>query len=167
MSGGAIPGATVRAARAEDVPALVELRALMFAAMGVREVGEWRSSSARWFADRLESPGFRFAVVEAGGRVVAGATGTLRDIGPGPGVPDGRDVLVTNVCTVPDARRRGYAGAAVGAVVEWARALGVTRVELVATAEGQPLYRAAGFREDPNTVMRLRVDTRWAVGEAR
>lgn len=131
------------------------LRAEMFSAMGVPETDRaWRANARTWFADRLDHPDYCIVVVDLDGTVVACAVGAVRDAAPSPGVPDGRDVLVSNVCTLPAHRGRGHARAAFGAVMDWARRTGVGRAELMATGEGRTMYEAAGFRESTFPAMR-------------
>lgn len=149
---------TVRPAREEDVDALVHLRAEMFAAMGVTEADDrWREQARQWFAARLHDDHYRFAVVEVSGRVVACAAGAVRDAAPSPGAPEGRDVLVSNVCTMATHRGHGYGQAAFEHVLDWARRSGVARAELMATASGRGLYERAGFTETAFPAMRVRL----------
>lgn len=136
----------VRPAAAADVETLVTLRGIMFEAMGVAaDDPRWRAAARRWFVERLADPAYRIVVVEVRGGVVACAMGARRDAAPSPGVPDGGDVLVSNVCTLPDARGQGHGSAAFDAVMAWARETGVARAELMATADGRQLYERAGF----------------------
>lgn len=145
----------MRAARAGDEAALVELRAEMFRAMGVPADDDvWRTNAHRWFAKRLAEPGYGIFVVTAGDRVVASAMGLVRDAAPSPGSPDGGDVLISNVCTAPEHRGRGHGRAAFEAVMAWARAQGVGRAELMATDAGRPMYERAGFEVRNAPVMR-------------
>jgi GNAT superfamily N-acetyltransferase len=65
---------------------------------------------------------------------------------PGPVNPSGLEAYILNVYTRPDARRMGLARALVERVVEQARAAGVRRIWLRASADGRPLYEAMGFR---------------------
>ena len=145
----------VRSAHDRDVPALVELRGEMFKAMGVTEQDpSWRKQARLWFIERLENPSYCIVVIEAKGAVVACALGAIRDAAPSPAVPAGRDVLISNVCVFPSVRGRGYGRAAFTAVMDWARASGVGRAELVATTAGAAIYREAGFTHSEHPLMR-------------
>ncbi len=147
-------GSQLRLACAEDIPTLVELRAMMFDAMGVdASAPAWRADAARWFAERLTSPDHRFVVVEADGRVVACAVGTRRDAAPSPNAAAG-DVLIGNVCTLAEYRGGGLASRAVAALMDWARSLGVGRAELMATQAGMSIYERAGFTPSACPAMR-------------
>lgn len=153
-----MPDVRTRPAAAGDLDTLVELRAEMFRSMGTSDTsGPWREKARQWFADRLDHGGHCIVVVEADGAVVACAVGAIRDAAPSPGCPEGRDVLVSNVCTAAASRGRGYGTAAFEAVMTWARQTGVGRAELMATAAGQPLYERAGFVVQGCPAMRARL----------
>ncbi len=146
----------MRTATDSDVDALVRLRIEMFADMGVVDLdGPWLSATRSWFAERIAHPDYRLAVADAGGEVVACAVAGIRDAAPSPTVPEGRDILVSTVCTLPTHRGRGYGQAAFDAVMAWARTVGVRRVELMATASGRGMYERAGFREVTHPAMRV------------
>jgi hypothetical protein len=81
----------------------------MFAAMNVADTDELsRTNAHRWFSDRIGEDDYCFVVVEVDGQVVSCAAGAIRDAAPSPAVPDGRDILVSNVSTAPAHRGRGY-----------------------------------------------------------
>ena len=136
---------------------LVELRAEMFHAMGVDASGAWRQNAREWFSQRVGTPGVGIFVVEDSGHVVACAMGAIRDAAPSPSVPEGRDVLLSNVCTLPQWRGRGHGRRAFDAVMAWARDTGVGRVELMATADGRGMYERAGFVVNASPAMRMRL----------
>lgn len=147
--------ARVRRAVAADVAALVALRAEMFDAMGIDASGEsWRAAAHEWFSTRLDDPDFGVFVVEDGGAVVASAVGAIRDAAPSPSCPEGRDVLINNVCTLPAYRGRGLGSAAFDAVLAWARGTGVARAELMATEGGRSIYEKGGFVANSSLAMR-------------
>ena len=64
--------AVVRVATPADAPAMVELRAVMFEAMGTASAAiadpGWRRAAHDWFAERAAADGVRIVVAEAGGR---------------------------------------------------------------------------------------------------
>ncbi|TYL55232.1 GNAT family N-acetyltransferase [Nocardioides sp. BGMRC 2183] len=145
----------VRRAGRSDIAQLVALRAEMFASMGVEETDPgWRERATSWFEDRLDDERAAVVVVAEGERVVACAMGTIRDAAPSPAVPEGRDVLVSNIVTVRDRRGDGFGSAALEAVMAWARSTGVGRAELMATEVGRGLYERAGFVETTFPAMR-------------
>lgn len=148
--------ATIRRATHGDEDALVALRVEMFCSMGV--VGateEWQTRAHPWFETRIDDPACGIFIIEVDGRVVASAMGAIRDAGPSPKVPEGGDVLINNVCVLPEERGRGYGRMAFDAVMEWAYSTGVGRIELFATADGRAMYERAGFATTSMPAMRL------------
>ncbi|WP_328718808.1 GNAT family N-acetyltransferase [Streptomyces sp. NBC_00247] len=119
-------------ATADDVPALVRLRGLMLADMGV-------------------------AVGPRGARV-SGAAGACDHRAPGPSSLSGLRGHVFNVSTEPVARRKGYARACTEELLRWfAEETEVTMVDLNATADGAGLYESLGFEVPRSPTMRIRL----------
>ncbi len=143
-----------RAAVPEDAAELVRLRELMFRAMNGREMsGSWERDAEATARRQLTGPGARLAgfVVpgdEAGApHLAACALGTIEERLPSPSHPAGRFGVVFNVCTDPRYRGRGCARATTQALLGWFAEQGVTRVDLHATDDAEPLYRSLGFAE--------------------
>ena len=89
-----------RRAVAADIPDLVELRRLMFEAMGSAGHADpgWQRAAAQWFERALSEPEVYgiFVSVDQGGpdgreRVCASVVGQVRDAPPAPGNPGGGD----------------------------------------------------------------------------
>jgi GNAT superfamily N-acetyltransferase len=141
----------VRAAATGDAAEVVRLRRLMFTAMSGRDSpGPWEAEAERMLAARLARPPAErsmgvFVVDAPGGGLAACAVGTVEERLPAPSAPSGRFGFVFNVCTDPGHRRRGYARAAMEALLEWFTAQGVHRVDLHATPDAAGLYRDLGF----------------------
>ncbi|MFT8181232.1 GNAT family N-acetyltransferase [Mycobacteroides chelonae] len=144
-----------RRAELADIPALVQLRESMFSAMGLPESSGWQVAAARWFARQLDSPHVGVFVVELDGEVVSGAIGVIRDLIPSPTVPDGCEVSISNVCTLPTVRGHGYARMVFKAVLDWAQGQGAARAELMAVPAGRRLYESLGFTEVEHPAMRM------------
>lgn len=149
------PGMIVtRAAVPEDAAELVRLRRLMFLAMNGRDTpGSWEREAEVTVHRQLTGPRARLAgfVVAGDGtgapHLAACALGTTEERLPSPSHPAGRFGFVFNVCTDPRYRGRGYARATTEALLGWFAERGVTRVDLHATDEAEPLYRSLGFTE--------------------
>ena len=138
----------LRRAGVADATALTRLRALMLAAMGsdVTEPG-WAQACESALVRRLAEPD-RFAawLVEVDGLAVASGVGWLEEHLPSPGSPDGRRGHIASMSTDPAHRRAGHARRVFAALMDWFDGLGVPRVDLRATGDGQPLYESFGFR---------------------
>ncbi|MFH8409145.1 GNAT family N-acetyltransferase [Streptomyces sp. NPDC018019] len=142
----------IRAAVPGDAVEIVRLRRLMFRAMNGRdEPGDWERDAVEAGRRQLAAdvPGLVGFVVEAGDgdRLAACAVGRVEERLPAPGHPSGLFGFVFNVCTDPEHRGRGYARATTEALLEYFAARGVTRVDLHATPDAEPLYRSLGFAE--------------------
>lgn len=153
----------VRRAGVEDADALVRLRGVMLASMGVDvgpEDAAWREAARLWFARRLAEPGEFAAYVvddpELG--VVSNAVGACDRHAPGPGNPSGVHGHVSNVCTDQRRLRLGYARACLEALIGWFESdTEVRMINLNATPDGGGLYRALGFDAPRNPALQLRL----------
>jgi GNAT superfamily N-acetyltransferase len=151
-----VADAVVRLATASDASAMVELRAVMFEAMGTAPAAiadpGWRRAAHGWFAEGATAGGVRIVVAEADGQVVCGAVGEVTTLIPGPHTVNGSVGLISNVATVRAWRGRGLAAACTDDLLRWfENDTDVTRVDLFATEDGSRLYAARGFavREFP------------------
>jgi GNAT superfamily N-acetyltransferase len=147
---GTASGVVLREARAADAVALVDLRALMFEAMGTDpdRLAEpaWRHAAHGWFLGHVGAAGVRVVVAEVDGEVAAGAVGEVTSLIPGPGTVNGSVGLISNVATFPSHRGRGLASAVTDDLLAWfAERTDVTRVDLFATTEGALIYAPRGF----------------------
>lgn len=86
--------------------------------------------------------------------VVGGGVGLLAERLASPWNPTGRYGEILSMVTEPGWQRRGIAGEVVDRLLAWFTAQGITRVELTATAAGEPVYRARGFAERSDLAMR-------------
>ncbi|MCW2607840.1 MAG: hypothetical protein JWO60_2533 [Frankiales bacterium] len=140
--------ATLRRAVPADAAALVHLRSLMHEAMGSDPSDPaYRAAAEGAFVERLaDDDAFVAFVVEEDGAVVACGVGHVEQHLPSPHQLDGRRGHVSSMSTEPSARRRGHARTVLEALMGWMREeQGLSRVDLRATPDGQPLYQALGF----------------------
>jgi len=133
---------TIRPATEMDLEALIALRIQLLEA----EEPGFEVALSAWFRSHLADVSFLAWVADDGGRVVAASGLTVIDRPPYPGNPRGLDGLVTNMYTLPAYRRRGLARQLLEVLIAHARRVGITRLFLEASREGQPLYEEFGFR---------------------
>ena len=154
----------VRQATPDDAPELVRLRGVMLSSYTGDEPppGPWQDHAERYLRTGLAEPDGSLAafVVErpgASGKLAACAVGTIEYRLAGPENPSGTAGYVFNVATDPDQRRRGYSRACVERLVGWFARRGVTKVDLKASPEAEPLYASLGFARTADPAMRLRL----------
>ena len=140
---------TVRRATPEDAAELTRLRREMFEAWGSdASAPEWLRFSDDYFRRRLAEADFAgFLVDGPDGRPVASGVGWVNEHLPAPHHISSRRGQIASMSTTPSARGQGHARAIFEALLGWFAEIGVSRVELRATAMGEPLYRSYGFRE--------------------
>ena len=152
----------LRPATADDIPALAELvpasmRALSAGYYTPAQVESALAAHAVGVDTKLIADG-TYYVVEVGGRVVGGGGWSRRQKpfgGDGAHGEEGDGLLdpATEAARVraffvhPDFARRGIGRRLLAECERAARAEGFTRLELVATLPGVPLYAACGFAE--------------------
>lgn len=147
----------VRRAVADDVSELVRLRALLFETLGgdffnpSSTDGEWRDTLAMVVREHLEADTMRILVVDGdNGGLAACGIGTIAQWLPGPHLRNGRIGHVIGVVTDPAYRRQGHSRAIMGGLIDWFRDREVTRVDLHASKDAEPLYRELGFANHPD-----------------
>jgi ribosomal protein S18 acetylase RimI-like enzyme len=150
---------TARPATPADAEELVRLRAVLLRG-GPRTHwnDDWREPARQSLTKRLAEADptlAGFVVDRTGGGLAACALGTIEHRLGNPRDPTGRSGYVFNVATDPDQRRRGFSRACLTALLDWYRARGVTRVDLKASPDGEPLYRSLGFVPTSEPAMRL------------
>ncbi|MCU1375644.1 MAG: acetyltransferase [Actinomycetia bacterium] len=154
------PTLTLRPAIADDLPELIRLREVMWTSMGMPLAEDgWREQFADVVGGWLRAGAAVAVVVEdpdAPGRLVACGIGSIDQHLPGSSNPTGRYGYIANMVTEEAYRGRGLAGQVLRQLLEWFQAQGVRTVDLHASAQGEPIYRAAGFTENGQPALRWR-----------
>jgi len=143
----------VRLATAEDVSALIGLR-LAFKDSDGTMSAQRRTAVIADLENNLASgitSGDVFAViVESDGVITSTAwVSFCRMFNGGPAA------TMFNVWTPPESRRRGFARLAVLAAIDEARRRGAVQIDLMASADGYPLYESLGWQRRSQPAMRL------------
>ncbi|MCU1484555.1 MAG: acetyltransferase [Actinomycetia bacterium] len=153
------PTLTIRYATVDDVPELVRLREVMWASMGLPMAEDgWRERCIAVVEGWLQAGEAVAAVVERpdGPGLVACGVGSVDQRLPGSANPTGRYGYIANMVTEPDFRGRGLAGELLRLLLDWFTARGIKAVDLHASAQGEPIYRAHGFTENHQPALRWR-----------
>jgi GNAT superfamily N-acetyltransferase len=150
----------VRQAVEYDLVELLRLRALLFEDLGgdffnpASADGSWLDTLAVVLKEQLTADTVRILVVDGDsdgdGRLAACGIGTIEQRLPGPHLGNGRIGHVIGVVTDPAHRRRGHSRTIMRGLLDWFREREVARVDLYASAEGEPLYRDLGFTDHPD-----------------
>ncbi|WP_327297886.1 MULTISPECIES: GNAT family N-acetyltransferase [unclassified Streptomyces] len=151
---------TARRANPDDAVELVRLRKLMQDSMSGEPHPDisWQPTAVETLRRKLSDPEAdltAFVVDRPDGGLAACVVGTVEYRLGGPGNPHGTSGYVFSVATDPDMRRRGYSRACMEALLGWFRERDVARVDLRASADGEPLYASLGFVRTPDPAMRL------------
>ena len=138
-------------ATALDAEALTELRLAYLTedlgALTEAETNAFRRALPAYFRENLDRDLLVF-IAREGDRIVACAMLLLVDKPMSPAFPNGKTGTVLNVYTRPAWRRRGCARGLMEMLLADAKARGLCRIDLKATAGGAPLYRSLGFTDD-------------------
>jgi GNAT superfamily N-acetyltransferase len=155
-------GIDVRRAVVGDAQELVRLRHVMLVAVeGLDPTrNEWHAVASAQLCARLadnDDSFVAFVVDSPGlpGKLAACAVGLVEHRLVGPSNPTGEIGYIVNVVTDPTFRRRGYSRACMATLLGWYTGRGIARIDLRASAAGEPLYRALGFVPPPLPTMQL------------
>lgn len=134
-----------------DIPALVLLRLLYleddFGTLEDAQREALAKSLPGYFARHLKQDVTAF-VCEDGGELVGCVLLQVIEKPASPAFPTGLVGTLLNVYTRPEYRRRGIAETLVKNAVDTAAKMGVSHVELKATAMGERLYEKLGFTHE-------------------
>ncbi|MEU2060565.1 GNAT family N-acetyltransferase [Streptomyces sp. NPDC013455] len=151
---------TPRRATPADAEAIARLRSELILSEPLDPA--WLSLCRDQLAGRLQPGGdARAYVVDAPGDQVAScALALVGPVLPAPRYPKGLSARVQAVATRPGHRRRGYARAALTALLDDLEQEGVTLFELHASDASRPLYEELGFVSDPALMRRTALPPR-------
>lgn len=143
-----------------DIEELVRLREVMLASWFDMADESWKASAAEILRRRMgeDKPTIGVTVVDApdgSGGLAACAVGTISERLPGPPNPTGRYGWIFNVVTDPQWRKRGYSRACTKALLDWFGDQNVHVLELLASEQGEGLYKEFGFTISNEPAMRL------------
>jgi GNAT superfamily N-acetyltransferase len=151
----------VRVAEPEDTAEVARLVGMMFSAIGLADDPEWARYVEGSLVDGIAVPSFVVVVDDPDrpGRLAAVGASVINVRLPRPGDSVRRVGYIQWMATDPSQRRQGHATRIVQRLLAWCESEGADLVELHASAEGESVYRAAGFG-DPSQIALSRVASR-------
>ena len=148
----------LRAAGADDMEALVALRFAFldeFRHIGPEMKARLEPELRGYFTRNLGKPAFVALLGLLDGEPVCTAFLTLNEAPPNDQYPNGLLGYVFNVYTDPKHRKKGYARLLMDRLVQDAKWLGATAINLNASSVGVGLYQQLGFSALTDTAMRM------------
>ena len=145
-------------ADAADIEALTALRLAYLAedrGLTDAEAAALRERLPGYFARHLDRD-LRGYIAREGGEAAACVLLLVVEKPMSPAFPNGMTGTVLNVYTRPDFRRGGCAKRLMALLMADATAMGLSVVELKATACGHPLYRSLGFQDSGSEYRAMR-----------
>ena len=135
----------------EDIEALVNMRLSYLTEAsggpGAQDLAAIKRELPGYFQSHLDRDLFAY-VIRDGQAIVSCAFLLIVEKPMSPAFLNGRTGIVLNVYTRPAFRRRGCAGSLMEALLSAAKKMDISVIELKATKDGYPVYRAAGFTDD-------------------
>ena len=144
----------IRAARHEDIPALIDAWYAMLVEcdlLGSGLVENWQDRLQAHFASQMQTGVMAWFVADDRGAIAGTACATLS---AGSGFIYKRPVAtLSGIYVRPQYRNCGIARALTNAAIDWCRERECSVIRLVASDAGRPLYESLGF--EPGAEMRL------------
>jgi len=139
---------TLRAARKEDIPLLIQSRLDFFRALGyiIEPKDELQAAQQIevFLSNHLDRDIFAWMALEEESFMAAGFLHVIEAMWQ-PMAPSGRYGRIINILTLPPYRHQGLARAIMQELLRKARELNLDYIDLDASPEGQPLYESLGF----------------------
>lgn len=116
-----------------------------------------RKQLYNYFEKHIPLGDFIAMIGELDNKIVATAFLILQERPANSSFITGLTATLLNVMTYPEFRRKGIAMKVIQALIEDAKSLGVSSIDLSSTENGKELYKKLGFVEPAYTAMRLKL----------
>ncbi|MDR0273382.1 MAG: GNAT family N-acetyltransferase [Clostridiales bacterium] len=140
----------IRQATDDDIEKLIKARFDYFEAeewaLTHEQRSEFEITLRKYFSANINK-NFFAVFVESGGEIISVAFLSISEKPANLSFPTGKFGVIQNVLTYPKYRNMGFATRALNVLVEEAKRRGVSQIELMASAQGKPLYEKLGFSE--------------------
>ncbi|MGE5363409.1 MAG: GNAT family N-acetyltransferase [Bacteroidota bacterium] len=148
-------------ASADNIPELINVRLEYlredFAEMTEADEKTVVAQLNEYFPRHIGGNDFLAILAEDNGSIVASAFLLVSEKPANPFFYTGITGTILNVYTAPEYRRKGIATRVINALLDEARRMNISVVDLLATDDGKPLYETLGFTIPSNTYMRMQL----------
>jgi GNAT superfamily N-acetyltransferase len=142
---------TVRLVNKEDIPVMTSHRlAYLVEMQGEREpeyLQYLERELSEYFRAHIQSGSFFALVAEVEGQILGYGAMVLRSIPGDLNKPSYLEGDILNMYTLPHARRKGVGKLILEALLAKARSMGMSKIGLHTSKDGEHLYRSYGFSE--------------------
>ena len=150
---------TIRKATSADIELLIRLR-LDFIEQDSGEIAELLKQKLamqlrRYFAKSFADGNFVAILAEESGSIVSTAYLAVSEKPPWTRCPNGKTGTIMNVLTHAAHRRKGIATKVLSRLIDEAKALNISSLDLLATEAGLSLYKTLGFSTVDYAPMKL------------
>ena len=126
-------------------------------ALNETEQGEIAESLKRYFTKHLEANDFIGMICEYNGNAVSVVYLLINEKPANASFLNGKAGTILNVYTYPEYRRNGISINILKRIIDEAKKQDVSVIDLLATQDGEKVYRKLGFTETEDKSMRLKL----------
>jgi ribosomal protein S18 acetylase RimI-like enzyme len=148
----------IRKANSNDINSLIKLRLDYLIAdrgsLTMEEESAVRAQLAKFFPEHINRD-FIAMMAEIDHLVVSVAFLVIAEKPANPAFITGKTGTLLNVLTYPEFRQRGIATRVISEIIEEAKKLEVSSIDLSSTPDGKPLYEKLGFIEPKSKYTRM------------
>ena len=141
----------VRLVGEKDIPVMIAHRLAYLTEMQGERSPEYMQNLSielsEYFRSHIQSGGFFALVAEAKGQILGYGAMVLRSVPGDLNKPFYLEGDILNMYTLPHARKKGVGTIILEQLLDKARSLGLSKVGLHTSADGEHLYRSNGFNE--------------------
>lgn len=150
-----------RKATTEDIPDLIKFKILLLDELNEddsqKDVEKLKTELEKFFIEYIESENFVSWLAEYEGEIIATSGLILWRVPPRYDCLHGRYGYISNMYTIPKARRNGISTELIKKLIEEAKKINLDILNLHATKDGINTYRKLGFKDpiDPEIELNL------------
>ena len=152
---------TLRKATLNDIELLIRLRIDYLTedrgALSQEEEAAIKNQLEIYYTKHIKDNTFIGIIAEIEGEAVSTAYLAISEMPANPAFITGITGTLLNVLTYPKHRRKGIATKVINKIINEAKKVGVSHIDLSSTSDGKYLYEKMGFKESSYTAMGMRL----------